>query len=136
MSLVEALALIVVVLAGVYLLALGVASIFTPAKASRFLLGFASSASVHFLELFLRLAVGAALVVHAPRMPSSGAFSLFGWVLIVTTACLLIIPWRYHQRFAQRVVPLLTRYVALIGLVSLAVGGFLLWAVVARGSGA
>ncbi|WP_374012739.1 hypothetical protein [Pseudoxanthomonas koreensis] len=135
MSLLEALALAVVVLAGMYLLALGTASLFVPARASRFLLGFASSASVHFAELFLRFAVGAALVVYAPRMSLSGVFNLFGWLLLVTTAGLLVIPWRWHHRFAQQVVPLFTRYVALIGLVSLVFGGLILWAV-ARGSAA
>lgn len=133
MSLLEASALVVVVLAGVYLLALGAASLLVPARASRFLLGFASHASAHFTELFLRFAVGAALVVYAPRMSPSGAFNLFGWVLLVTTAGLLIIPWRWHNRFAQRVVPLFTRYIMLLGLVSLVVGGLILWAL-ARGS--
>jgi uncharacterized protein YjeT (DUF2065 family) len=57
-------------------------------------------------------------------------------VLLVTTAGLLIVPWRWHHRFAQRVVPLFTRYIALIGLVSLAIGGLILWAVAARGSAA
>ena len=98
MSLLETFALAVVVLAGVYLLALGAVSLFAPARASRFLLGFASSASVHFTELLLRFVVGAALVTYAPRMSQSGAFNLFGWVLLVTTACLLIIPWRWHHR--------------------------------------
>lgn len=126
----ETFALAVVVLASLYLLALGAASLLVPARSSRFLLGFASSAFAHFTELFLRFAVGAALVIHAPRMSLPGAFSLFGWVVLVTTACLLIIPWQWHHRFAQRVVPLFTRYVALIGLVSLAIGGLLLWAVV------
>lgn len=136
MSLLEAFALAVVVLASAYLLALGAASLSVPARTSRFLLGFASSASVHFTELFLRLVVGAALVIYAPRMCLSGAFNLFGWVLLVTTVCLLIIPWRWHHRFAQQVVPLFTRYIALIGLVSLAIGGVILWAVMARGSAA
>ena len=129
MSLLETFALAVVVLAGLYLLALGGASLFAPTRASRFLLGFASSAPVHFTELFLRFVAGAALVLHGPRMALSGAFNLFGWVLLVTTACLLLIPWRWHHRFAQRAVPLFTRYIALLGLVSLAMGGLILAAV-------
>ncbi len=136
MSLLEAFALGVVVLAGAYLLVLGAASLFVPARASRFLLGFASSASAHFMEMFLRLAVGAALVIFAPRMSLSRAFNLFGWVLLVTTACLLIVPWRWHHRFARQVVPIFTRYISLIGVVSLAIGGLILWAVVAHGSAA
>jgi hypothetical protein len=135
MSFLEAFYLVVVVLAGMYLLVLGSVSLFFPARASKFLLGFASSGLVHFTELFLRCVAGAALVLHAPRMALAGAFTFFGCVLLVTTAGLLLVPWRWHQRFALQFVPLYTRYIALIGLVSLALGGLILWAVV-RGSAA
>lgn len=126
MALLEASALAVVVLAGLYLLALGAASLVVPARASRFLLGFAGSRSVHFAELLLRFVTGAALVLHAPRMLLSGAFSIFGWVLLVTTACLLLVPWRWHHRFAQQTVPRAVRHITLVGLASLALGGFML----------
>lgn len=129
MTLLEALALAVVVLSALYLLALGTASLLVPDRARRFLLGFASSRPVHFMELGLRFVAGGALVLYAPRMWLSDAFNLFGWILLVTTAGLLIAPWRWHHRFARRAVPLFTRQVALVGLVSLALGAFILWAV-------
>ena len=135
MSLSEAFALAVVVLGGLYLLALGVASLVVPARASRFLLGFAGSQAAHFAELALRFVVGAALVSHAPRMYLSGAFNLFGWVLLVTTACLLFVPWRWHHRFARQAVPRATRHIRLFGLACLAIGGLIL-AAVARGGAA
>ena len=130
---IELFALAVVVLAALYLLALGAASLVVPARASRFLLGFAASQSVHFAELLLRLVVGAALVFFAPHMSFSGAFIFFGWVLLVTTACLLLVPWRWHRRFTQHAVPHATRYIRLIGVASLAFGGLML-AAVSRGS--
>lgn len=135
MSALETSALTVVLLAGLYLLALGAASLLVPARASRFLLGFASSSLVHHTELVLRFVAGAGFVLYAPRMFFSDAFSLFGWVLLITTAGLLVVPWRWHHRFAQRAVPLFTGHVAWVGLVSLAIGGLILWAVV-RGSAA
>jgi hypothetical protein len=135
MSLIEILALAAIVLAALYLLALGAAALVVPARASRFLLGFASSQSIHLVELSVRLVVGVALVLYAPRMFLSGAFNLFGWVLLVTSACLLLVPWRWHHRFAQYVVPRVTRHLVLVGLVSLALGGFILTALV-RGSAA
>lgn len=134
MSLLEILALCVVVLAGLYMLGLGITSLVLPAQANRFLLGFARSRTAHFVEMSLRLLVGAALIFSAPHMRFSGPFALFGWVLLVSTACLLFAPWRWHQRFAQQAVPRVTRYVALVGLASLAIGGFILVAV-ARGGG-
>lgn len=54
------------------------------------------------------------------------AFAVFGGILIVTTIGLLLLPWRWHRRFAQRVVPPMTQHVALVGLMSLALGGAIL----------
>lgn len=135
MSLIEIFALGVVALAALYLLALGAATLVVPARASRFLLGFASSRSIHFVELSVRFVVGGALVLYAPRMLLSGAFNLFGWLLLVTSACLLLVPWRWHHRFAKHVVPRVTRHLALVGLVSLVLGGFMPAALL-RGSAA
>ena len=135
MSLLTALSLVAVVLVALYMLALGAASLLVPAQTSRFLLGFAGSPSVHFAELFLRLVAGAALVQYAPNMHFSTAFGLFGWVLLISTACLLVVPWQLHRRFAQQAVPHAIRYIALIGAASLAFGGLVLFAV-ARGQAA
>lgn len=129
MSAIETAALVVIVLVGLYLLALGAVSLAAPSRASRFLLGFASTPFVHFSELFLRGVVGVALVLYAPRMALAEAFGLFGWVLLVTTVCLIFVPWRWHQRFAQHAVPHATRHMTLMGLASLILGGLLLAAV-------
>ncbi len=129
----EIFALAVVVVIGLYFCALGAVALIQPAHANRFLLGFASSPRVHYIELFIRLLAGAALVVYAPHMIAQDAFSLFGWVLILTTVCLFILPWRWHHRFAQQMVPRATRYITLIGLSSLILGVFIFAAVI-RGS--
>jgi hypothetical protein len=119
----------VVVAAGLFFVALGGASLVAPARVSRFLLGFAGSPSKHFAELCLRVLAGGALVAAAPRMMFPAAFRLFGWVLVATTAGLLLVPWRWHHRFASRSVPAALRFLPLIGLSSVALGGLLLLAV-------
>lgn len=129
MSPVTNVALAMVVLAALYMLTLGAASLLVPAQASRFLFGFAGSPSIHFAELLLRLVAGAALVQYAPYMHFSSAFRLFGWVLLITTAALLFVPWQLHRRFAQHAVARAARYLPLVGLVSLAFGGLMLFAV-------
>lgn len=134
MSMIEVLALTVVLLTGLYFIALAAVSLLMPVRSNRFLLGFADSPLKHYAELFLRFVVGAAFVIYAPRMLFSEGFTLFGWVLLVTTACLLLIPWRWHHRFAQQAVPRATRHITLIGLSSLALGGFIMAAVVRCGA--
>lgn len=124
---------IVIIATGGFFLWLAAVSIFKPGLASRFLLGFAASAGKHYLELGIRIVVGAALLARAPHLPCSNLFSLFGWVLLATSIGLLLIPWQWHHRFAQKAVPQALRYVKLIGLVSLGLGLTLLLAV-AHGS--
>lgn len=120
------LALIVVVLAGFYLVALAAVALFAPARAAGFLLGFVGSATLHYLELLLRLVVGSAFLLHAPYLPFPNVFTVVGWVLILTTAGLALVPWQWHRRFAQKTVPHAVRNLKLIAVSSLAAGGFVL----------
>jgi uncharacterized protein YjeT (DUF2065 family) len=119
-----------VLLAGLYMVGLAALALVSPGRAKRFLSSFASSASAHFFELFVRLVVGAALVLYAPYMKFPGVFAVFGWVIVVTTIGLLAVPWRWHRRFATWSVPYATRNMRLFALGSLAVGVFVLLSVV------
>jgi hypothetical protein len=124
------LALIVVLLTGFYLIGLAIMSLVVPAQASSFLLGFAGSAFTHYLELLLRMIVGGAFLQCAPDLLFPDIFALFGWVLIATTACLFVVPWQSHRRFAQRAVPHAIRQLKLVAVASLLFGGFVLASVI------
>ena len=119
----------VVVLAAVYLIGLAAVSFFLPAKAADFLNGFAASALAHYTEISIRLIVGIALIVASPSMVYASAFTIFGWLLVVTSLVLLLFPWRWHHRFANVVVPPLTKRVWIFGVLSLPLGSLILFAV-------
>jgi hypothetical protein len=116
------LSMIVLCAAGAYLVVLGVSALAFPARASRFLLGFAGSARLHYLELAIRLAIGGALLLRAPDMPLPGAWLAVAWVLIASTAILLLLPWRWHRAFAERTVPPVLRFMAPLGIASALLG--------------
>ena len=120
------LAMVGVLLTGLYLVGLAVLSFLAPERARRFLHGFAGSARVNYIELAVRLLAGGAFVQRAPFTMFPWAFSLFGWALIITTACLLAIPWRWHRRIAPHAVPHASRRLGLFALASLALGSFVL----------
>ncbi len=124
----------IVVLAAIYLIGLAATAFVAPAYATRFLNGFAGSARAHVTEMVIRITVGCSLLVYAPHMLYQGAFEVFGWLLVISSAILLLLPWRWHQRFAQRVVPPITRRAWLIGIVALPLGGVILFAVFHGGS--
>jgi hypothetical protein len=120
------LAFIIVLLAGLYLVGLAALCFVNPLRARNFLLGFASSAFAHYIELSLRLLVGSAFIFRAPYMPFAIGFYVFGWVLVITTACLFAVPWKLHHRFAQKSVPHVLRYLKLVAAASLVLGGFVM----------
>jgi uncharacterized protein YjeT (DUF2065 family) len=117
-----------VLLTGLYLVGLAATSFIAPALAVRFFHGFAGSAFAHYLELLLRMAVGAAFLLHSSHMLFAGIWALFGWVLVITTAVLAAVPWHWHRRFAQRSVPHAVRHLRLVGLTSFVFGAFVLLA--------
>ncbi len=115
-----------VFLTGLYLISLAVVMVWSPARATLFLSGFASSAFTHYLELVLRLIAGGAILLSASQMLFSGFFVIFGWVLVVTAVGLFAVPWQWHHRFAQRTVPYATRNLRLVAVASFIFGGFIL----------
>jgi len=117
----------ILAVAALYLLALGLAAGCAPQRATRFLGQFAQSAKAHYTEMALRAAVGLALIVHAEHMRYSEAFVLIGWVITLTTALLLMVPWRWHQAIANRAVPLALRILPVLALCSVLAGVLLLY---------
>lgn len=126
---IEQLCVFVVGLAGAYLVVLGLGALVVPAKVARFLLGFASTQTLHLAEILSRVIVGASLIIAAPSLSPALPFIVLGWLLLATSAMLLLVPWQWHQRFVSTVVPLANRHIGLVGIASLAVGVLVLMAV-------
>ncbi len=118
---------IVVSIAGMYLVGLAMASFFLPSLSVRFLEAFASSARAHYLEQFVRLVVGTALVLFSPMMNYAEVFHGFGWLIIVTTFGLLLIPWQWHHRFGQWAIPLAVKNLKLFAVGALLLGVFIFY---------
>ena len=121
--------------AAAYLLALGLLLLVSPAHGRRFLAGFAQTVSAHYLELGLRILVGAAFIAHAPKMATPTLFAALGWVLIGTSLVLALMPRRWHARIAQRSVAMATRFTLPLGLASIAMGAGLAFAVLSGSAG-
>lgn len=124
-------AAVVVVAFGLCLVGFPGVAFAKPAIAGRFLTAFASSARAHYVEQVLRLIVGAALVVRSPAMWQPDMFRLLGWAIAVSSAVLLCVPWRWHRRFGERVLPLLVRHLKLYAAGSFVLGALLLYGVCA-----
>lgn len=128
--LVDTAAFLVTFAFGVFLLTLAASLVFWTERGKAFWLGFASSAFTHFLEISLRIIVGATLVVYSPNMLFPTVFLVFGWMLIGTSAVLALIPWRWHKRFADRSLPPVLKFPKLMAIFSAAIGLFLLFCLI------
>lgn len=122
MRFLDSLSFFLVFIAGGYLICLGGLSTFRPALTAQFFLGFADNAKLHYIELTIRLAIGWALLQQSSSMLFAKWMEVIAWILLVTTACLFLLPWRWHRNFAQMVVPYANRYLTLMGIVSLVLG--------------
>jgi hypothetical protein len=129
-------AAVVVVAFGLSLIAFAGVTFAKPASAERFVTAFASSARTHYAEQVARLLVGAALVVRSPVMWQPKMFWLVGWAIVVSSAVLVCIPWRWHHRLGERVLPLLVRHLGLYAGGAFAFGALLLYGVFAGGGAA
>lgn len=122
MTSITGLAGFVVFASGAWLVGLAIASAFAPRRAAAFLSGFASSARTHVIEQLIRIVAGTGFVLYADHLRFTPAFTVFGWVLIGTSTALLFIPWRWHRRFAEQVVPIAVRHIKLYAAAALALG--------------
>lgn len=123
---VSALATTILVLTALYFIGLALVAVVAPARFDSFLLGFAQSPSVHWLEMAIRILVGLALWVESPEMPLPIVFRWGGIVLVATSLLMLALPYRWHRRFAERSVPRALRYRPALSAVSAAIGVLLL----------
>ena len=124
-------AAVVVVGFGLLLIVLTGVAFAKPAIAERFLMRFATSARTHYVEQIFRLLIGAALVVLSPAMWQPTMFWLVGWAIVASSAALMCVPWRWHHRFGERMLPIVVRHLRLYAVGSLAFGALLLYGVFA-----
>ena len=104
--------------------------------AERFLRLFASSVRAHYVEQVIRLLVGAALVVLSPAMWQPNIFWLVGWAVVVSSSVLMLVPWQWHHRFAEWLLPIVVRNLRLCAMGPFAFGVLLLYGVFAGGGAA
>jgi len=67
-------------------------------------------------------------------MWQSNVFWFVGWAIVLSSLALILFPWRWHHRFAERVHPILIRHMKLFAVGLFTFGTLLLYGVFAAGS--
>jgi len=99
------------------------------AAAERFLMNFVSSARTHFMEQIFRVLLGASLVIYSSEMWQAEIFRVFGWVIVVSSVVLMLLPWQWHQRLGKIELPIIIRYMRLYAICVFSMGAVILYAV-------
>ncbi|WP_169980588.1 hypothetical protein [Tautonia rosea] len=122
----------IVVTFGLWLIGLAGLILVAPDRAEAFLMAFARSARVHVAEQVLRLIAGVGIIIFSPLMMFPAVFRVFGWLMVLTAVGLLLLPWRWHRRFAERVIPPLIRHSKLFAVGAFALGALILFSAFPR----
>jgi hypothetical protein len=129
MTIMNAVAGAILVAFGLFLVGLTAVVFAKPAVAERFFMSFASSARAHYTEQVIRLLIGASLVIRSAAMWQPKVVWFVGWAIVLSSLVLILSPWQWHQRFGEKVRPMLIRRMKLFAVGLLAFGVLLLYGV-------
>lgn len=125
----ETAALIVIVVSGIWLIAVALLMALQPSRFLHLLSLTASNWRVNLTEQGLRLLAGIALIVRADASELPLLFQVGGWFVVASSVVLLLIPLRWHASYAIWWSRKLTlRSVRAIAPVSAAFGAALIYA--------
>lgn len=96
----QILALVGVILAGIWLILVAGLMWFAPDRCLRWLGLMASTWPINIIELGLRMLAGLALVGRAEMSKSPAIFEICGWFIAVTSVMILLTPRRAHAAYA------------------------------------
>ena len=121
---------ILIVISGVWLIAVGILMFLRPQSAIRYIGKAASTNFINYSELTLRGIWGIALVSFAEFSKFPEILGVFGVFILVTTAILFFVPRKWHARYALWCSNSLSApLVRFLSPFSLAFGIFLIYAV-------
>ena len=99
---------VITILFGLSLITLLIVALINKKLAATFLSSFGSSAKAHYTEQLLRLIAGLGVLIYSDRMLLPSLFEIFGWALTTTSALLIIMPWKWHNKFGKKAMPIVT----------------------------
>ncbi|WP_417446018.1 hypothetical protein [Kangiella sp.] len=115
----------IILVAALFLIGFAFIAFIKPAPAKHFLRQFASSAQAHYSEQLIRIVFGLSLILYAPQMQFMNFHLALGWLIVITSLGLLGVPWRWHKKFADKVIPWVIRLLPVYAIGCLVLGGTL-----------
>jgi hypothetical protein len=118
----------IVIIFGVFIIFVGFVMLFVPKKARATLRKAGSSNFINYSEITIRLIPAIALILYADFSKFPDAFNIFGWVMLITSLILYIVPRKVHHNFSMKSADILKPiYFQLISPFAFLFGGLILY---------
>ena len=117
-----------VLLFGVVIIFVGFIMLFAPKKARETLRKAGSTSFINYSEITIRLIPAVALILYADFCKFPEAFKIFGWIMIITSVILYIVPRKTHHNFSLKSAEILKPiYFQLISPFAFLFGGLIIF---------
>jgi uncharacterized membrane protein YfcA len=90
------------VLFGVFIIFVGLLMLFAPKKARAILRKAGSNNFINYAEITVRLIPAAAMILYSDFSKLPIAFKIFGWIMVITSLILYLIPRKTHHNFSMK----------------------------------
>lgn len=118
----------VVILFGLFIITVAFVMLVNPKNARATLRKAGSTNFINYAEITVRLIPAIAMIVHSDFSKYPEAFNIFGWIMIITSLVLYVVPRALHHNFAMKSADLLKPiYVQWISPFAFLLGGLIMY---------
>ncbi len=113
---------------GVFIIFVGIFMLFRPKKVRATLRKASSTNFINYTEITIRLIPAVALILYSNFSKFPEAFKIFGWIMVITSLILYIIPRKMHHKFSMTSADILKPiYFQLISPFAFLFGGLIIY---------
>ncbi len=118
----------VVILFGIFIIFIGFVMLINPTRARNTLRKAGSTNFINYTEITLRLIPAMALILCSELSKFPLAFKIFGWIMLITSLILYVVPRKVHHKFSMKSADILKPfYFQLISPFAFLFGGLILY---------
>lgn len=118
----------IVILFGIFIIFVGFMMLFKPNKARTTLRKAGSTNFINYAEITIRIIPAVALILYANLAKFPEAFKVFGWIMLITSLVLYMVPRKLHHQFSMKSADILKPiYFQLISPFAFLIGGLIIY---------
>lgn len=118
----------VVIFFGLFIICIGFIMLVKPKNARMILRKAGSTNFINYAEITIRLIPAIALILHSDFSKYPEAFKIFGWIMLITSLILYVVPRKLHHKFAMKSADVLKPiYFQLISPFAFLFGGLIIY---------